>query len=125
MPGRAVVTSPGGTGAISIPSDPNFMCTGLVTVAPFFGSMKNARGFFFMACAPAIAPNPAIMTTTSSANGFLRVISGLLFRDILAEPTTKPSATAPLRETPGRRVPNQHVRGRFRGKWRVDRHRDD
>ena len=34
------------------------MCTGLVTVAPFFGSMKNTRGFFaaafaagFFACA--------------------------------------------------------------------------
>ena len=63
MPGRAVVTSPGGTAPISMPSDPNFMCTGLVTVAPFFGSTKNTRdlrafaaGFF--AWAPANDAEP-------------------------------------------------------------------
>ena len=39
------MTSPGGTAAISMPSDPNFMCTGLVTVAPFFGSTKNTLIF--------------------------------------------------------------------------------
>ena len=46
MPGRVLVTSPGGTAAISMPSEPNFIFTGLVTVAPFFGSTKNTRGFF-------------------------------------------------------------------------------
>src|SRR4029453_4165774 len=43
--------SPGGTAAISTPSDPNFMWTGLVTVAPFFGSTKNTRAFFAAAFA--------------------------------------------------------------------------
>ena len=45
--------SPGGTAAISIPSEPNFMCSGLVTVAPFFGSMKNTRGFRRLLAPPA------------------------------------------------------------------------
>ena len=40
MPGRVVVSSPAGTAEISIPDDPNFTCTGLVTVALFFGSTK-------------------------------------------------------------------------------------
>ena len=41
-----------------MPDEPNFMCTGLVTVALFFGSMKNtltatafAAGFFAWALA--------------------------------------------------------------------------
>ena len=38
-----------GTAAISIFSAPNFKCTGLVTVALFFGSTKKTRGRFFAA----------------------------------------------------------------------------
>jgi hypothetical protein len=45
-----------------------------VTVAPFFGSMKNtfaAVAFFaaaFIACALARAPSPAIITSTGSTS---------------------------------------------------------
>src|SRR5262245_19116832 len=81
MPGRAVVTSPGGTAAISIPSDPNFMWTGLVTCAPFFGSMKNTLAFF--ACAPADTLNAPMIATTSSASCFRLCMVTLLWPDIL------------------------------------------
>ena len=84
MPGRAVVMSPGGTGEISVPDEPNFMCTGLVTVAPFFGSTKNtlavaAFAAGFLACALAKTPNPATITSTGSTSCLLIVISDLLF----------------------------------------------
>ena len=56
------------------------MWTGLVTVAPFFGSTKNTRSFLaFMLCALATAPSPASITTTGSTSCFLNVISDLLF----------------------------------------------
>src|SRR3989442_746757 len=41
MPGRVVLTSPAGTAAIWIPCEPNFMWSGLVTVALFFVEPKN------------------------------------------------------------------------------------
>src|SRR5258708_23212900 len=44
MPGRAEVTSPAGTGEISMRCAPNFKWTGLLTVAPVAGSTKNTRG---------------------------------------------------------------------------------
>src|SRR5438105_684016 len=93
------------------------MWTGLVTVALFFGSMKNTRAFF-LACAPAITPSPAIMMTTSSANCFLRVIGDLLFRHILAEPSSKPSATPLFGQPAAGGIPLEHPgghRGRERG----------
>src|SRR5438045_2709188 len=64
MPGRAVLTSPAGTGEISIPEDPNFKWTGLAPVAPFFGSTKNTRvlAFFLGAWALAIVA-PATQVT--------------------------------------------------------------
>ena len=46
--------SPGGTAAISMPVAANFMCTGLVTVASFFGSTKNTVIFFALAIAGAL-----------------------------------------------------------------------
>src|SRR5579862_5008200 len=81
MPGRASLTSPAGTGEIVMPSDPNFMCTGLVTVALFFGSTKNTRSFFAFAilCALANAPHMATITRTGTTSCFLNVISDLLF----------------------------------------------
>src|SRR5215510_6423802 len=90
MPGRAVVTSPGGTAAISIPSDPNFMWTGLVTCAPFVGSMKNTLAFF--ACAPADTLNAPMIATTSSASCFRLCMVTLLWADILAARSATPSA---------------------------------
>src|SRR5262245_60436514 len=105
MPGRAVVTSPGGTAAISIPSDPNFMWTGLETCAPFFGSMKNTLAF--LACAPAETLNAPMIATTSSASCFRLCMVTLLWPDILAEQAPKPSARPPLSQLPGRRLPSQ------------------
>src|SRR5215510_4212307 len=90
MPGRAVVTSPGGTAAISIPSDPNFMWTGLETCAPFFGSMKNTLAF--LACAPAETLNAPMIATTSSASCFRLCMVTLLWPDILAARSATPSA---------------------------------
>ena len=64
MPGRAFLDVARRHGGISMPDEPNFMCTGLVTVAPFFGSMKNtlavavAFAAGFLACALAKAPRP-------------------------------------------------------------------
>ena len=75
---------PGGTGQISMPDDPNFMCTGLVTFALFFGSMKNtltapAFAAGFLACALAYTPRPTIIPTTGRTSCLLNVISDLLF----------------------------------------------
>src|SRR4051794_29236210 len=93
--------SPGGTGEISTPEEPNFMCTGLVTVAPFFGSTKNTRAFFevvaffaagLVACAAAPAPNPITVTRTSSASCLLLSIHDSPSPHILAEQASKPSA---------------------------------
>src|SRR5437762_4278291 len=103
MPGRAVLMSPAGTGEISIPSDPNFIFTGLFTAAPFFGSMKNTRAFFgfaaagfFAACAPTKAPPPATTATTSSASCFFQVIRDSFRRDILAsKPFSESAFTQP------------------------------
>ena len=61
------------------------MWTGLVTVAPFFGSTKNTRAFAaafaagFFAWAPAKTPNPATITRTGSTSCFLIFIRDLLF----------------------------------------------
>src|SRR6478609_4638715 len=83
------------------------MCTGLVTVALFFGSMKNTfavaafafvAGFF--ACALAKTPNPATITSTGSTICLLSVISDLLLRgDILERFSFWRSATRPARES--------------------------
>src|SRR5689334_2750049 len=80
MPGRAVFTSPCGTGEISIPDDPNFMCTGLVTVAPFFGSTKNTRGLpaFLGAWATAGTLNAPIISIPASASDVLAIMQCLL-----------------------------------------------
>src|ERR1700681_93735 len=87
MPGRVVVMSPGGTGEIWMPWEPNFMCTGLVTVAPLLGSRKNTRvfatAFFatgFFAWALAKTPNPATITRIGSTSCLLILISDLLSR---------------------------------------------
>ena len=57
--------SPGGTGEIVIPDEVNFMCTGLVTVAPFFGSTGSV----------ALARPVVGMTPTSDARGYWMVAS--------------------------------------------------
>src|SRR5438552_5162533 len=114
MPGRDVVTSPGGTGAIWMPSAPNFMCTGLLTVAPFLGSTKKTRAFFafaagLFACAPAAIPNPATIATTSSPSCLLRLI-GISFRwtiILASKPLREPAFAQPA----GRRVDGQHAIG--------------
>src|SRR5881296_2677520 len=105
MPGRAVVTSPGGTAAISIPSEPNFMWTGLVTCAPFLGSMKNTLGFF-LACAPADTLNALTIATTSSASCFQLCMATLLWH-ILAEQPSKPSSGPLLGQASGCRRPHE------------------
>ena len=143
----ALVISPGGTAAISMPSEPNFMCSGLVTVAPFFGSTKNTRGFFAaglarLRCAAATKPNPATRMRTGSASCFPIFISDLLchekgpypfwgqsqsegvrplFEDILA---SKPSA-APFLQPAGRRLERQDARRHGAGKRFVRRQRDE
>src|SRR5436190_23332684 len=89
-----------------MPSEPNFMCTGLETLAPFFGSMKKTRGFlafvaapaaFLVVCAPAATPNAAIAATTSRPSCFLRIIRLSFRRDILS---LKPSSEARFAQTP-------------------------
>src|SRR5258708_3033937 len=81
-PGRGLFRSPGGSGEISIPEDPNFMWTGLLTVALFFGSTKNTRtlvalaaGFF--ACALTKTPNPTTITRSGSTSCVLIFICDL------------------------------------------------
>src|SRR5262245_41805132 len=124
MPGRAVVTSPGGTAAISIPSDPNFIWTGLETCAPFFGSMKNTLAFFF-ACAPADTLNAPMIATTSSASCFRLCMVTLLWPDILAEHAPKPSASPLLGQLSGRRLPSQDPVGGRAPERLVKRGRDN
>src|SRR6185436_13085320 len=124
--------SPGGTAAISMPSDPNFMCSGLVTVAPFFGSTKNTRGFLAAAfaaglaasCAAATNPNPATRMRTGSTifiSDLLCHDCGGRQRDILA---SKPSA-APLLQRAGRRLEGEDARGDRARKRVVGRQRHD
>src|SRR5437870_1859227 len=114
MPGRAVLMSPAGTGEISIPSDPNFIFTGLLTVAPFFGSMKNTRGFFGFAadfcaaCAPTKAPLPATTATTSSASCFFQFITDSFRRDILA---SKPFSESAFAQPSRRRLEHEDAIG--------------
>src|SRR5260370_42293128 len=115
MPGRAVLTSPAGTGEISIPSDPNFICTGLVTVAPLLGSTKNTRAFFglaavfFMPCAPTTAPLPATTATTSSASCFLQVIPVSFRKHILA---SKPFSESAFAQPSRRRLEDEDAIGK-------------
>src|SRR5262249_18271242 len=76
MPGRAVVTSPGGTAPISTPFEANLQWTGLATVVPFLGSTKDTLTFlaaglaaaFFFVCAFASTPNPQTSTRTGSTS---------------------------------------------------------
>src|SRR5258706_12884762 len=82
MPGRVSLRSPGGTGEIVMPDDPNFMCTGLVTVALFFGSRNitlafAAAGFFIWALAK--APPATTITNTGSTSCLLSFISAISF----------------------------------------------
>src|SRR5436305_3564434 len=61
------------------------MCTGLVTVALFFGSTKNTRTFFPFApacfdCAPAKALKAVTITRTGSTSCVLSFICDLLSR---------------------------------------------
>src|SRR5436309_3514656 len=89
MPGRAVAGSPGGTASILMPSEPNFICTGLATVALFFGSTKNTRGFVaafppdFAAWAWVMTTKPRHISATSSPSWVFTGMSELLSDHIL------------------------------------------
>src|SRR5581483_5956636 len=91
MPGRGSFTSPDGTGDIVTPVDVNFMWTGLVTVALFFGSTKLTVIFWPFAfagvfpCAPRNAPHEATSIPASSTRCFLTFIVSAPFRRILPE----------------------------------------
>src|SRR5205814_8743817 len=79
---------------ISMPSAANFMCTGLVTLALFFGSTKWTLIFLAFAalllagcfaCAAASAPNARTMTRIGRARCLLSFIRHLLSRGHCSE----------------------------------------
>src|SRR5438477_2224743 len=116
-----------------MPSTPNFMCTGLVTVAPLFGSMKNTRTFLapaffiagFLACADAPTPNPTNTTSASSVSCLLTCICKSPFRDILAEPSSKPSTSPSIGQTTARGLPTKHAIGNRLRERGIHRSRDE
>src|ERR1700737_3481065 len=119
-----------------MPDDPNFMCTGLVTVALFFGSRNitlafAAAGFFIWALAK--APQATTITSTGSTSCLLSFMSAISFSRSHSSPPSRRSHTPALRraraakpstlrlQAPGRRLERQHARGHRLGKRLVGR----
>jgi hypothetical protein len=104
--------------AISIPFATELHVHGLVTVAPFFGSTKNTRGFVLRRRLglPALPrnPNPATRMRTGSTSCFPIFISDLLLRghilsqsDGLFESHSASNHPAPLPSAARRRLERQ------------------
>src|SRR5712672_1619535 len=103
---------------------PNFRCTGLFTVAPFFGSTKKMRGLPW-ASTLSRADVPKTVATASAARvrwrATLMVSLLLLEMDILrAAQTGKPARRQPSRSG----LKRQDTRGRSRGERTVGRQHD-
>src|SRR5262249_1621855 len=111
-----------------MPSEPNFKCSGLVTVAPFLGSTKNTRFLpadFAGACAATNAtPTPTVSTNAVASH--LRMFISVSLASILADAAAaKPTSTARFFEFSAASIQRKHTGcDRGRKKW-IGRQRDN